>query len=1140
MKGKRILISVLALGLLLVLMAGLASGQGPEPAGELGMQAALGTGFTYQGRLKQDDLPVTDTCDFQFSLWDAESGPAQVGSTQTKTNVSVSNGLFTVELDFGAGAFTGEARWLEIAVRCPAGSGGYTTLAPRQALTPAPYALALPGLWTQQNDTSPNLIGGYSGNSVTSGVVGATISGGGTSGGTNRVTDDYGTVGGGLNNIASGDRATVGGGQSNTAFGGWSTVGGGSGNTAIGSTTIVGGGSGNTAIGAAATVPGGSDNTAQGFYSFATGRRAKANHTGAFVWADSTDADFASTGDNQFLIRASGGVGIGTDTPASMLTVAGLVESISGGFKFPDGTIQTTAAADGGAGDITAVYAGNGLTGGGTSGDVTLSADTNYLQRRVSGFCSGGNAIRVINADGTVTCEPVAGGAGDITAVYAGTGLTGGGDSGDVTLSLAATYQLPQTCSNGQVAKWNYIASQWECGNDETGAGGACWSLTGNVGTNPSTNFLGTTDNQPLEIRVNNQRAWRAEPNATSPNLIGGYSGNSVTAGVVGATIGGGGAADDGFGNPAPNRATYDFATVGGGARNTASGEWSTVGGGLGNTASGGDAGTVGGGVSNTAGGFDTVGGGVVNTASGGFATVGGGFSNYASGDSAAIPGGFDNTASRAFATVGGGYGNQATAEYATIAGGGMSDPGDDATGNRATDNYGTVGGGGNNQAGNANDDLTDATYATVGGGGGNTAIGGWSTVGGGLENTASGHGATVGGGWLNTASGSEAIVGGGWLNTASGSKATVGGGVVNQASGLSATVGGGYCNQATAEYATIAGGGRSDPGDSSTGNRATDNYGTVGGGGNNQAGNANEDLTDATYATVGGGFSNVAYGYGATVSGGFSNVASGSRAVVGGGWQNIAGGNYATVPGGYLNNATGGVSFAAGHRALASHEGTFVWADSNDISFGSRAMNEFAVRATGGVRFVLGIDGLGTPTWTCSVTDGSSWSCSSDRNLKENLVAADERETLERLSRVPIYYWNAKGQDPAIRHMGPMAQDFYAAFGVGEDDKHISTIDTDGVALAAIQGLYQLSQEQGARIEELETENVTLQQQLDDLEARVGAMETRSASPVQAGLLPGAGVLVAGLGLVWLNRRGVVLSDALSLSKGLPKGGGR
>ena len=293
MKGRAILISVLALGLMLALAVGLTQAQEPGPQGEVGVKVApVGATFTYQGRLTDGGGPANGSYDFQFKLYDAASGGAWVG-TIPKDDVTVTDGLFMVELDFGSGVFTGDARYLEIGVRPGASTGAYTTLTPRQALTPAPYALALPGLWTQQNATSPNLIGGYSGNSVTAGVVGATIGGGGASGYTNRVIDDYATVGGGLTNIAGGLGATVGGGNNNTSSDVYATI---------------GGGQSNSASGQWATVPGGLRNTAQGNCSFAAGYRAKANHDGAFVWADSTDADFASTANNQFAVWASGGV----------------------------------------------------------------------------------------------------------------------------------------------------------------------------------------------------------------------------------------------------------------------------------------------------------------------------------------------------------------------------------------------------------------------------------------------------------------------------------------------------------------------------------------------------------------------------------------------------------------------------------------------------------------------------------------------------------------------------------------------------------------------------------------------------------------------------------------------------------------
>ncbi|MGC8959553.1 MAG: hypothetical protein ACP5OO_07170, partial [Chloroflexia bacterium] len=150
MKSRLILrVSIMAV-LVLALTVGLSRAQGPEPPGEgtqpqegVGAQALVGTAFTYQGYLKQGGNPYNGNCDFRFSLWDAETEGTPVGATQSKTGVPVSNGFFTIpDLDFGADAFPGETRWLEIAVKC-AGDADYTTLAPRQALTAAPYALGL-------------------------------------------------------------------------------------------------------------------------------------------------------------------------------------------------------------------------------------------------------------------------------------------------------------------------------------------------------------------------------------------------------------------------------------------------------------------------------------------------------------------------------------------------------------------------------------------------------------------------------------------------------------------------------------------------------------------------------------------------------------------------------------------------------------------------------------------------------------------------------------------------------------------------------------------------------------------------------------------------------------------------------------
>src|SRR3990170_8415112 len=105
------------------------------------LASPLATVFTYQGRLEDTSGPVNNTCDIEFKLFASAGGSDQVGSSASRNNILVEDGYFTVDdLDFGAGAFQGEARWLEVAVRCPTGSGDFELLAPRQELTAAPHA----------------------------------------------------------------------------------------------------------------------------------------------------------------------------------------------------------------------------------------------------------------------------------------------------------------------------------------------------------------------------------------------------------------------------------------------------------------------------------------------------------------------------------------------------------------------------------------------------------------------------------------------------------------------------------------------------------------------------------------------------------------------------------------------------------------------------------------------------------------------------------------------------------------------------------------------------------------------------------------------------------------------------------------
>jgi hypothetical protein len=358
---------------------------------------------------------------------------------------------------------------------------------------------------------------------------------------------------------------------------------------------------------------------------------------------------------------------------------------------------------------------------------------------------------------------------------------------------------------------------------------GLNWKLNGNVGTIPG-QFLGTVDNQALELRVNNSRALRLEPDATSPNIVGGYGGNSAS-GANGATIAGGGR------DLAINQVSNDFGAVGGGAGNSASGYAATIGGGEDQNAANSFA-TVAGGAGNTASATGAaVGGGQDNEAAGSHAVIAGGQANTATSGFASIAGGGENIASGPYATIGGGSNSHAEAKFAVIAGGGPEDEGNPlVSNNRVTDDYGVVGGGGGNRAGDGAGATSDAAFATVAGGRWNTASSTYAFIGGGNTNTVTGFAATIAGGENHTAIANYSTVSGGYGNTSS---------------GLNSTISGGKSGAATARSATVSGGE------------------------SNSASNA--------FSSIGGGFSNTASGVSASVPGGQENTAGGQYAIASG-----------------------------------------------------------------------------------------------------------------------------------------------------------------------------------------------------------------------------------------------------------------
>ncbi len=248
-------------------------------------------------------------------------------------------------------------------------------------------------------------------------------------------------------------------------------------------------------------------------------------------------------------------------------------------------------------------------------------------------------------------------------------------------------------------------------------------------------------------------------------------------------------------------------------------------------------------------------------------------------------------------------------------------------------------------------------------------------------------------------------------------------------------------------EWATALGYNASASGDTST----------VSGGSNNVA--------SSFLATVGGGASNVASGHASVISGGQASSASGATATVGGGNSNTAAGDNATVPGGFDCAALGVYSSAIGNRGKANHDGSAVIvansSSEDDDSVQTGGDEQLVIRADGGI-FLTMNGGLATynPDRMINTPSGAHmtrsghWNNACDVILKENFTPLNGEELLAKLSQLSIMQWNYILDGASVKHIGPTAQDFREVFGLGSDDKTISTIDPSGIALKLIQTL--------------------------------------------------------------------------------------
>ncbi len=929
-------------------------------SGVLTQASPVGTAFTYNGRLMDGGDPANGRYDFTFTLHSAESVPAQVGLPLTTNAVAVSNELFVVNLDFGAGVFNGDARWLEIAVKTN-GAATFTTLTPRQELTPTPYALYA-GNAALFNGQSPTAYAPATGSPAYVAKAGDTMTGplvvpgNGLRAGANQLVLSGGNVG--IGTTAPSQRLEVAGNLSYS--GALSKLDVAEQNVArvAAQDLWFGHSSRRGALGRALVDLGGATlgdslalNYAQDWQGLALFGRVALD-----PWSQNTNGlipgllfgggssgegiaskrdpggnqyglDFYTASQPRLSVANNGDVGIGTSTPLDRLDVRGGVSAdwleignrgtgnhyagidLHGDDTYSDFGLRILRNNAGPNSESWIMHKGSGplwlrteepgssilldtpgnvgIGVGGWSPQAKLDVVGNALVRGPS-FATEGDSAMLFLGDPSHSIRSVWGGGLRLSTFMVPDGITLLERSGNVgigTTNPAAKLEVdgtvkataldvggvPVAASGGAltVSGQPIISGSVQASNlapnsitTDAIADGAItatdvnaaslstlfWKLDGNSGTTAGANFLGTTDGQPLELRVNGQRALRLEPNTNTANVIGGYQDNYVAMGAYGATIAGGGR------YLSPNHVDSPYGMLGGG--------WGNI------VAPGAEMAVIGGGDQNAIWGpvawNSVIGGGEANAvlSNSPFATIGGGRYN------AVLHGGSS-------ATIAGGWDNHAGSVAATIAGGRQNSIGTNSS-------CGAIGGGGWNTV------ATNAEYATIPGGLSNSASMTLATVAGGGRNTASGTGSSIGGGGNHTASGSYAVIGGGEGNEAFGSGAAVAGGHYNTASGPGSFVGGGWGTRLSQFPFTV-----------------------------------------------------------------FHNLASGENSVVTGGYNNEAGGRGAVVPGGYHNEALGNFSLAAGQHAEAKHDGCFVWADATGGALTSTTSNQFLIRARDGLHII-------------------------------------------------------------------------------------------------------------------------------------------------------------------------------------------
>ena len=991
---------------------------------------AQGTAFTYQGQLQNSGSPVNGSYDLVFTLYTTNVTGSAIAGPVTNSAAAVTNGLFTTLVDFGPGIFTGASNWLAIAVRTNA-TGSFTTLAPRQQVTPTPYAL-------------------YSANAGTAASAGAVAA-----------ANVSGTLG-----LGQLPPAVV----TNSA-------------TSVNlSGTFAGNGGGLTNLAAWQL----------------------AGNTGT------TAGNFLGTTDNQPLEIRVGGVRAGLISPSNgspnivfgpaqngiSNTTAGA--SILGGINNTIGTNSSYSVISGGQQNSISNNADHSVLGGGNGNTIQAGAYQSFI---------GGGINNNIQA--TAYLGFIGGGYGNIITSTTHWAVIGGGYQNNVQGNYDFLGGGDANAISGSADSYSSLVG----GIDNIIGTGTAGAFLGGGGNNSILNndsyavLVGGGDNI-----VNGSYAFigggyqNSISNVTDYAFIGGGQQNLIQGQTLNAFLGGGRQNSI----SGPNQNDY-YAVLVGGSQNTIQGYGSAafLGGGYQNS------------ISNNAE-YSFLGGGQGNFVGGYWATVGGGYLNSAMASYATVPGGSNNVASGLFSFAAG-SGAQATNSGAFVWADAEGVPFTSTNANsfnvRANGGVRLVTSGagltvdglpvlaGSNGSGLTNLNASQLTSGTV-------PLAQLP----GIVVTNNEPFVTLGtlyasnlltGGTLTLplpakilAYSTSILTVDANANSYFGLQAGSGSGSDNTAVGVNAFSGNGSGNKNVAIGESALGNSTNDNQLVAVGYQALENDNALGSG----APSGNGENTAVGYQALKAntiGAANTATGYKALYSStnGLQNVAVGDYALVfsQGDQGNVAVGNNSLgnlgvvtgliTPGGGYNTAVGFLALGqlvggTGNIAIGQEAGYNNYSGDNNIYIGNQGQNTDAdiIR--------IGTQGTHTATYLAGTVYANGVALTSDRNAKENFEPVDNQAVLAKVAALPLTQWNYKTDKTGVQHIGPMAQDFQAAFGLdGADDKHISVVDEGGVALAAIQGLNEKLNDRDAEIQNLKQQDESLEKRLDSLEQVVKSL---------------------------------------------------